>query len=179
MPEEITLFVTEVRRTVVSQNPAGKGGEASVVVLGDCKRKRVGMKRWTFVAWIVVFLLAIFPDGWSWVSDRTYGQLRAPGRRAATITQQKNDFVARVLYSRKIADQRKEKGVVVCLQLGNEWRDVDRIEIVPLVQEGDRGLNVVSTRSFFTHKAKSFTWSLPGPFDSGGIQIPLLEERVT
>lgn len=82
-------------------------------------------------------------------SEKPYGQLRALKRRAATVMQQKNDFVARVLHSHKIAYQRNEDGVVTQLQIGSRWLDVNRIEIVPLVREGEGGLEFIGHEIFF------------------------------
>jgi hypothetical protein len=106
------------------------------------------MKRWILVMSTIIFLAAL-SAGLPWASDRTYGQLRALKRRADTVVQQKNDFVARVLYSHKIACLRNEEGVVVRLQIGDKWIDVSRIEIVPMVREGERGLDVVGHEIFF------------------------------
>jgi hypothetical protein len=62
---------------------------------------------------------------------------------------QKNDFVARVLNSHKIAYQRNEEGVVIRLQVGSNWLDVNRIEIVPMLRQGESGLDVVGHEIFF------------------------------
>jgi hypothetical protein len=96
-----------------------------------------------------IIFLAAFAAAPPWVSTETYGQLRALERRAATVTRQKNDFVARVLHSYNIPYQRTEQGVVVRLRIGANWLDVNRIEIVPLVQEGEHGLQVMGHEIFF------------------------------
>lgn len=96
-----------------------------------------------------IIFLAAFVAAPPWVSTETYGQLRALERRAATVTRQKNDFVARVLHSYNIPYQRTEQGVVVRLRIGANWLDVNRIEIVPLVQEGEHGLQVMGHEIFF------------------------------
>jgi len=96
-----------------------------------------------------IIFLAAFAAAPPWVFTETYGQLRALERRAATVTRQKNDFVARVLHSYNIPYQRTEQGVVVRLRIGANWLDVNRIEIVPLVQEGEHGLQVMGHEIFF------------------------------
>ena len=84
-----------------------------------------------------------------WASGENYGQIRALKRRAATVIRQKNNFVARVLGSYNIPHQLTEEGVVIRLQIGNDWLDVNRIEIVPLVREGGQGLDVMGHEIFF------------------------------
>jgi hypothetical protein len=82
-------------------------------------------------------------------STESYGQLRALKRRAATVTRQKNDFVARVLHSYNIPYQRAEQGVIVRLQIGAKWLDVNRIDIVPLVRKEEHSLEVIGHEIFF------------------------------
>jgi len=96
-----------------------------------------------------IIFLAAFAAAPPLLSTETCGQLRALERRAATVTRQKNDFVARVLHSYNIPYQRTEQGVVVRLRIGANWLDVNRIEIVPLVQEGEHGLQVMGHEIFF------------------------------
>ena len=96
-----------------------------------------------------IIFLAAFAAAPPWASSENYGQLRALKRRAATVTRQKNDFVARVLHSYNIPYQLTKEGVVARLQIGNNWLDVNRIEIVPLVQEGEHGLQVMGHEIFF------------------------------
>lgn len=106
------------------------------------------MKRRILMLSAIIFLAA-FVAAPPWASGETYGQLRALKRRAATVMRQKNDFVARVLHSYDIPYQRTEQGVVTRLQIRNNWLDVNRIEIVPLVQEGEYGLQVMGHEIFF------------------------------
>ncbi|MCK4487934.1 MAG: hypothetical protein KAU38_14395 [Desulfobacterales bacterium] len=106
------------------------------------------MKRRILMLSAIIFLAA-FVAAPSWASGETYGQLRALKRRAATVMRQKNDFVARVLHSYDIPYQRNEQGVVTRLQIRNNWLDVNRIEIVPLVREGEYGLQVMGHEIFF------------------------------
>ena len=106
------------------------------------------MKRRVLMLSAIVFLAA-FAAAPPWAFTETYGQLRALKRRAATVTRQKNDFVARVLHSYNIPYQLTKEGVVARLQIGNNWLDVNRIEIVPLVQEGEHGLQVMGHEIFF------------------------------
>jgi len=106
------------------------------------------MKRRILMLSAIIFLAA-FVAAPPWASGETYGQLRALKRRAATVMRQKNDFVARVLHSYDIPYQRTEQGVVTRLQIRNNWLDVNRIEIVPLVREGEYGLQVIGHEIFF------------------------------
>jgi hypothetical protein len=111
------------------------------------------MKHWVLVMGVIMMLVALSAMP-ACASDKPYGQLRALKRRAATVMQQKNDFVARVLHFHKIAYQRNEEGVVTQLQIGSRWQDVNRIEIVPLVREGEHGLEVVGHEIFFYTEAE-------------------------
>lgn len=106
------------------------------------------MKHWVFLMSVIIFLVVLLPAP-APAFDEPYGQLRALKRRAATVVLQKNDFVARVLNSHKIAYQRNEEGVVIRLQVGSNWLDVNRIEIVPLLRQGESGLDVVGHEIFF------------------------------
>ena len=96
-----------------------------------------------------IIFLAAFAAAPPHASTETYGQLRALKRRAATVTRQKNDFVARVLHSYNIPYQRTKEGVVARLRIGTDWLDVNRIEIVPMVREGEYGLQVMGHEIFF------------------------------
>ena len=106
------------------------------------------MKHWVFLMSVIMFLVVLLPAP-APAFDKPYGQLRALKRRAATVVLQKNDFVARVLNSYRIAYQRNKGGVVVRLQIESKWLEVNRIEIVPMVREGERGLDVVGHEIFF------------------------------
>ena len=101
------------------------------------------MKHWVFVMSIVVFVsMAVSP---ACASD----QPRALKRRATTVLRQKNDFVSRVLHSYEVAYQTNQEGIVTKIQMGGNWHDVNRIEIVPLVREREGGLEVVGHEIFF------------------------------
>ena len=106
------------------------------------------MKHWVFLMSVIMFLVVLLPAP-APTFDKPYGQLRALKRRAATVVLQKNDCVARVLNSHKIAYQRNEEGVVIRLQVGSNWLDVNRIEIVPMLRQGESGLDVVGHEIFF------------------------------
>ena len=82
-----------------------------------------------------VLLVLVLPQA----SAQNYGQIRALKRRADTVTQQKNYFVARVLSSYKIPCQVTEQGIVARLHIENRWYDVNQIEIVPVTREVDGG----------------------------------------
>ncbi len=106
------------------------------------------MKHWVFLMSVIMFLVAL-PSRPAPAFDKPYGQLRALKRRAATVVLQKNDFVARVLNSHRIVHQRNKEGVVVRLQIESKWLEVNRIEIVPMLRQGESGLDVVGHEIFF------------------------------
>ena len=96
-----------------------------------------------------IVFLAAFAVAPPWAYGENYGQLRALKHRAGIVMRQKNDFVARVLHSYNIPHKLTDQGVVARLQIGTKWQDVNRIEIVPLVREGESGLQVVGHEIFF------------------------------
>ncbi len=63
------------------------------------------------------------------------GKIRALQQRAAQVTKQKNDFIAKVLISNKIPYERNAQGVVVRIQVDGKWLDVTAIDIVPGLTE--------------------------------------------
>ena len=111
------------------------------------------MKRRSLV-FSAIILLAAFAVAPPWAYGENYGRLRALKHRAGIVTRQKNDFVARVLHSYNIPHKLTDQGVVARLQIGTEWRDVNRIEIVPLVREGESGLQVMGHEIFFYTKGE-------------------------
>ena len=106
------------------------------------------MKRRSFVLSAVILLVvsAVAPP---WAYGENYGRLRALKHRADVVKRQKNDFVARVLHSYNIPHKLTEQGVVAQLQIGAKWQDVNRIDIVPLVQDGESGFQVMGHEIFF------------------------------
>lgn len=64
-----------------------------------------------------------------------YGRIRALQERAAVVIKQKNDFVSRVLTSYSIPHERTVEGVVVRINVDNQWLAVNTIEIVPVLKE--------------------------------------------
>ena len=106
------------------------------------------MKRQTmFFGILVSFALLVWVS--TQASAQNYGQIRALKRRADTVTQQKNSFVARVLSSYKIQYQTTEQGIVARLHIENRWYDVNQIEIVPVTREVDGGYQVIAHEIFF------------------------------
>ena len=78
------------------------------------------------------------------------GKIRALEQRAAHVTKQKNDFVARVLTSYAIAHERNSDGVVVRIKMNGQWQDVTAIDIVPLLAEGtDKHQHVTAHELYF------------------------------
>jgi hypothetical protein len=79
-----------------------------------------------------------------------YGKMRLLQQRAAFITQQKNDFVARVLASYKIPHERNNQGAVVRVHLEGNWLDIKTIEIVPILREtADKRQQVAAHELYF------------------------------
>ena len=78
------------------------------------------------------------------------GKLRAMQQRAAYITKQKNDFVARVLNSYSIPHERNAEGVVVRISMNGQWLDVTGLDIVPVLKEtADKHQYVAGHELFF------------------------------
>jgi hypothetical protein len=78
-----------------------------------------------------------------------YGKIRALQQRAAYVTKQKNDFVARVLTSYGIPHERNAQGVVVRINMEGQWLDVTTIEIVPVLKETADNLKQVAAHELF------------------------------
>ena len=105
-------------------------------------------QRRTFFVNVILFCaipVLLLPSLWA----QNYGQVRALKGRAATVTRQKNDFVARVLHSYDISCQITPEGIVARLQIENRWYDINQIEIVPLTQEVEGGYKVTGHEIFF------------------------------
>jgi len=79
-----------------------------------------------------------------------YGKIRALQQRAAYVVKQKNDFIAKVLTSYKIAHEQNTEGVVVRINMDDKWMDVTAIEIVPVLQEAaDKRQRVAAHELYF------------------------------
>jgi len=78
-----------------------------------------------------------------------YGKIRALQQRAAYVTNQKNDFVARVLSSYKIPHERNAQGAVVRINLEGKWVDIISIEIVPVLQAAADKQQVIAHELYF------------------------------
>ena len=89
------------------------------------------MKKIFIMMLSAVLLFSFFPVA----RAQEYGKIRALHERAAYVTKQKNDFVARVLSSYKIPHELNEQGVVVRINVDNKWMDITAIEIVPVLKE--------------------------------------------
>ena len=90
-------------------------------------------------------LVLLLPEAWA----QDYGQIRALKQRADTVSQQKNNFVARVLHSYNIPCQVTQEGIVARLHIQNHWYDVKQIEIVPVTREVEGGYQVIAHEIFF------------------------------
>ena len=101
---------------------------------------------------IRIFLLVsifLFLCG-SAVQAQEYGKIRALKQRAAFVTNQKNDFVARVLTAYKIPFERNAQGVVVRINLEKTWLDITAVEIVPILRESaDKSRQVIAHELYF------------------------------
>ena len=94
----------------------------------------------------LVLLFSLLPSA----PAQEYGKIRALQQRAASVTKQKNDFIARVLTSYKIPHERNTQGVVVRIKMGGQWLSIKTVEIVPIVKEGsDRRQHVIAHELFF------------------------------
>ena len=90
-------------------------------------------------------LVLLLPEAWA----QDYGQIRALKSRADTVSQQKNNFVARVLHSYNIPCQVTQEGIVARLHIQNHWYDVKQIEIVPVTRDVEGGYQVIAHEIFF------------------------------
>ena len=97
----------------------------------------------------ILVSLAMFVLVLSQVWAQNYGQVRALKGRAATVTRQKNDFVARVLNSYGIPCQVTQEGIVARLHMENRWYDVNQIDIVPVTKQVEGGYKVTGHEIFF------------------------------
>jgi len=95
---------------------------------------------------VLVFLFLCLPSAWS----QEFGKLRALQQRAAYITNQKNDFVSRVLTSYKIPHERNQQGAVVRINIEKNWLDITAIDIVPITEESaDKYRHVIAHELYF------------------------------
>ncbi len=79
-----------------------------------------------------------------------FGKIRALNQRAAFVTNQKNDFVTRVLTSYKIPFELNAQGAVVRINLEKNWLDIKAVEIVPILQESaDKSRRVIAHELYF------------------------------
>jgi hypothetical protein len=79
-----------------------------------------------------------------------YGKIRALQQRAAYVTKQKNDFVARVLTSYKIPHEKNDQGAIVRINMEGQWLSIKAIEIIPIIKESaDKRQHVVAHELFF------------------------------
>lgn len=95
---------------------------------------------------IILCLFLVLPS----LHAQEYGKLKALQQRAAFVTHQKNDFVARVLTSYKIPHERNAQGVVVRINIEKKWLDIQSIEIVPILKESaDQRQQVTAHELYF------------------------------
>jgi hypothetical protein len=89
------------------------------------------MKKYSINLLVLFLAFAFIP-----VADaQEFGKIRALQQRAAYVTKQKNDFVARVLTSYKILHEVNDQGVVIRINMDEKWLDITAIEIVPVLKE--------------------------------------------
>jgi hypothetical protein len=95
---------------------------------------------------VVIFFLLCLPLA----QAQEYGKIRALQQRAAFVTNQKNDFVARILTSYKIPHERNAEGVIVRINIGQNWLNINAVEIVPILEEAaDKREQVVAHELYF------------------------------
>ena len=95
---------------------------------------------------VVIFLLLCLPAA----QAQEYGKIRAMQQRAAFVTNQKNNFVARVLTSYKIPHERNAQGAIVRINIEKNWLDINAIEIVPILKESaDKRQQVTAHELYF------------------------------
>jgi hypothetical protein len=94
----------------------------------------------------VIFFLLCLPVA----QAQEYGKIRALQQRAAFVTSQKNDFVARVLTSYKIPYERNAQGAIIRINIERNWLDINAIEIVPILKESaDKRQQVTAHELYF------------------------------
>jgi len=64
------------------------------------------------------------------------GQIRAMKERANTVSKRKNRFVAKVLNQYGINYTIDRYGIITRINVTGEWRNVTRIDVVPMVRKG-------------------------------------------
>jgi len=97
------------------------------------------------ISLVLLIVLAALPL----VQAQEYGKIRALQQRAAYVTKQKNDFVARVLTSYSIPHERNAQVVVVRINEAGQWLDVTTIEIVPVLKEAAYNSKQVAAHELF------------------------------
>jgi len=101
-------------------------------------------------ALVCLLSLVLFTVAAPSVQAQEYGKMRIMQQRAAQITKQKNDFIARVLNSYNIPHELNAEGAVVRINLGGGWQDVNTIEIVPVLKESaDNRQHVIAHGLYF------------------------------
>ena len=106
----------------------------------------MNMKKIAAYLLAVVLLLSFLPM----VHAQEFGKIRALQQRAAYVTKQKNDFVAKVLTSYKILHEQNVEGVVVRINMDEKWMDITAIEIVPVLKEAaDKRQQVTAHELYF------------------------------
>lgn len=109
-------------------------------------QKETYMKKISISLLTAILLLSFLPL----VQAQEYGKIRALQQRAAYVTKQKNDFVARVLKSYKILHEINEHGVVIRINMDEKWLDITAIEIVPVLKESaDKSQQVAAHELYF------------------------------
>lgn len=95
---------------------------------------------------VIIFLLLCLPVA----RAQEYGKIRALQQRAAFVTNQKNDFVARVLASYKIPYERNAQGAIVRINMERNWLNINAVEIVPILKESaDKRQQVTAHELYF------------------------------
>jgi hypothetical protein len=108
-------------------------------------RKEKNMKKWCLFATVAMVFVLVF----SVAQAQEYGKIRALQERAASVTKQKNDFVVRVLKTYNIPHEVNGQGVVVRINMDNQWMDIRSIEIIPVLKESSESVRQVAAHELF------------------------------
>lgn len=108
-------------------------------------REKKNMKKWCLFATAAMAFVLFFPVA----QAQEYGRVRALQERAASVTKQKNDFVVRVLRTYNIPHEVNKQGVVVRINMDNQWMDIRSMEIIPVLKESSESVRQVAAHELF------------------------------
>jgi len=101
---------------------------------------------------LIIFSLCIFYSA-HLSQAKSPGQIRAMKERADTVSKRKNRFVSKVLKQYGINYTVDRYGIVTSINVTGEWRNVTRIDVVPIVRKGPKMDEVIGHEVFiYTYK---------------------------